>query len=57
MAQLALADKLASLPKSQRQTLYYHPSRAFAGYAKNGYAGSDVKTCEKLFKRMLRKVK
>lgn len=31
--------------------------RAFAGYAKSGYAGSDVKVCQKLFKRMLRKVK
>lgn len=31
--------------------------RAFAGYAKSGYAGSDVKECKKLFKRMLRKVK
>jgi len=31
--------------------------RGFAGYAKSGYAGSDVKACKKLFKRMLRKVK
>ena len=31
--------------------------RAFAGYAKSGYAGSDVKACQKLFKRMMRKVK
>ena len=31
--------------------------RAFAGYAKSGYAGSDVKACKKLFKRMVRKVK
>lgn len=31
--------------------------RAFAGYAKSGHAGSDVKECKKLFKRMLRKVK
>ena len=31
--------------------------RAFAGYAKSGYAGSDVKECRELFKRMLRKVK
>ena len=31
--------------------------RAFSGYAKGGYAGSDVKECKKLFKRMLRKVK
>jgi len=31
--------------------------RAFAGYAKSGYAGSDVRACKKLFKRMLRKVK
>lgn len=29
--------------------------RAFAGYAKSGYAGSDVRECKKLFKRMLRK--
>jgi hypothetical protein len=31
--------------------------RAFAGYARSGYAGGDVKVCQKLFKRMLRKVK
>ena len=31
--------------------------RTFAGYAKSGYAGSDVKVCRKLFKRMLRKAK
>ena len=31
--------------------------RAFAGYAKSGYAGSDVKACRELFKRMLRKVR
>lgn len=31
--------------------------RAFAGYAKSGYAGSDVKACKKLFKRTLRKMK
>ena len=31
--------------------------RAFAGYAKSGYAGSDVRECKKLFKRMVRKVK
>jgi hypothetical protein len=31
--------------------------RAFAGYGKSGYAGSDVGECKKLFKRMVRKVK
>ena len=31
--------------------------RAFAGYARSGYAGSDVRECKKLFTRMLRKVK
>ena len=31
--------------------------RAFAGYAKSGYAGSDVNACKKLLKRMMRKVK
>lgn len=31
--------------------------RAFAGYANSAYAGSDVKACQKLSKRMMRKVK
>ena len=31
--------------------------RAFAGNAKSGYAGSDIKACRRLFKRMVRKVK
>ena len=31
--------------------------RAFAGYVRSGYGGSDVKECKKLLKRMMRKVK